>query len=84
MSEASASGLIKPVVIDPKEFPIVRWRWKIDNVLQHSDVALKEGDDFPARLYFTFEYDPDKVSFSARSSSSKPGKRCSATFQSPR
>lgn len=63
VSDASASGLIKPVVIDPKEYPIVRWRWKIDNVLQHSDVALKEGDDFPARLYITFEYDADKVSF---------------------
>ncbi|HSF68284.1 MAG TPA: DUF3047 domain-containing protein [Nitrospiraceae bacterium] len=63
VSEASASGLIKPVTIDPKEYPIIRWRWKIDNVLQHSDVALKEGDDFPARLYITFEYDPDKVAF---------------------
>jgi len=63
VSEASASGLIKPVVIDPKEFPIVRWRWKIDNVLQRSDVALKEGDDFPVRLYITFAYDPDRVSF---------------------
>jgi hypothetical protein len=63
VSDASASGLIKPVVIDPKEYPIVRWRWKIDNVLQRSDVAIKEGDDFPARLYITFEYDPDKVSF---------------------
>jgi hypothetical protein len=63
VSEASASGLIKPVLIDPKEYPIVRWRWKIDNVLQHSDVALKEGDDFPARLYITFAYDPNKVSF---------------------
>jgi Protein of unknown function (DUF3047) len=63
VSEASASGLSKPVLIDPKEFPIVRWRWKIDNVLQGSDVALKEGDDFPARLYITFQYDPDKVSF---------------------
>ena len=63
VSEASASGLTKPVVIDPKEFPIVRWRWKIDNVLNGSDVTLKEGDDFPARLYITFAYDPDKVSF---------------------
>jgi hypothetical protein len=63
VSEASASGLTKPVVIDPKEYPIVRWRWKIDNVLKGSDVTLKEGDDFPARLYITFEYDPDKVSF---------------------
>jgi hypothetical protein len=64
VSEASASGLTKPVVIDPKEYPIVRWRWKIDNVLKGSDVMLKEGDDFPARIYITFEYDPDKVSFS--------------------
>ncbi len=63
MSDASASGLTKPVVIDPKEYPIVRWRWKIDNVLKGSDVTLKEGDDFPARLYITFAYDPDKVSF---------------------
>ena len=63
VSEASASGLIKPVAIDPKEYPIVRWRWKVDNVLKGSDVTIKEGDDFPARLYITFQYDPDKVSF---------------------
>jgi hypothetical protein len=66
VSEASASGLIKPVLIDPKEFPIVRWRWKVDNVLQHSDVTRKEGDDFPVRLYITFEYNPDRVSFSKK------------------
>ena len=63
VSEASASGLIKPVLIDPKEFPIVRWRWKVDNVLQQSDVTRREGDDFPVRLYITFEYNPDRVSF---------------------
>jgi len=61
VSEASASGLIKSVRIDPREYPIVRWRWKVENVLRNSDVTLKEGDDFPARLYITFEYDPDKV-----------------------
>ncbi len=63
MSEASASGLTKDVRIDPKEFPIVRWRWKVDNLLQKSDATRKDGDDYPARLYITFEYDPDKVSF---------------------
>jgi hypothetical protein len=62
VSEASASGLIKPVVIDPKEFPVVQWRWKVDNLLKHSDATRKDGDDYPARLYITFEYDPDKVS----------------------
>lgn len=63
VSEASASGLTKAVTIDPREYPIVRWRWKIENMLQKSDVNRKEGDDYPARLYITFAYEPDKVSF---------------------
>ncbi len=62
VSHSSASGLTKEVRIDPKEYPVVRWRWKIDHVLNGSDVALKAGDDFPARLYVTFEYDSRKVS----------------------
>ncbi len=63
VSEASASGLTKGVAIDPKDYPIVRWRWKVENLLQHSDVSRKDGDDYPARLYITFAYDPDRVSF---------------------
>jgi hypothetical protein len=63
VSNASASGLTKPVRIDPRDYPIVRWRWKIENLFKTADVATKEGDDYPARLYITFEYDPDKVSF---------------------
>jgi hypothetical protein len=62
-SEASASGLTKEVRIDPKVFPMLRWRWKVENLLKNSDVSRKDGDDYPARLYITFEYDPDKVSF---------------------
>ncbi len=63
VSDSSASGLTKAVRIDPKEFPIVRWRWKVKNLVQKSDATRKDGDDYPARLYITFEYDPDKVSF---------------------
>jgi hypothetical protein len=62
ISDASASGLTKEVNIDPKEFPVVRWRWKVENLLKTSDATRKDGDDYPARLYITFEYDPDKVS----------------------
>jgi len=60
-SEASASGLTKAVKIDPREYPIIRWRWKIDQVLARSDVSRKDGDDYPARLYVMFEYEADKV-----------------------
>ncbi|MBI5777321.1 MAG: DUF3047 domain-containing protein [Nitrospirae bacterium] len=62
-SNASASGLTKVVKIDPKEYPVVRWRWKVENLLKAADVTTKAGDDYPARLYITFEYDPDKVGF---------------------
>lgn len=65
-SEASASGLTKEVKINPREYPIVRWRWKVENLLKQSDVSRKEGDDYPARLYITFEYDSEKVSLSRK------------------
>ncbi len=32
-------------------------------MVQKGDATRKDGDDYPARLYITFEYDPDKVSF---------------------
>ena len=63
VSEASASGLTKAVSIDPHEYPIVRWRWKVENLLQKGNVNRKDGDDYPARLYITFAYEPAKVSF---------------------
>lgn len=63
VAEGSASGLTREVKIDPKEYPIIQWRWKVSNVLKKGDVHKKEGDDYPARIYITFEYDPSKLSF---------------------
>jgi len=62
-SDASASGLIRKISIDPKEYPIIRWRWKVTDVLKKGNVHEKSGDDYPARLYILFEHDPDKLSF---------------------
>jgi hypothetical protein len=63
VAEASASGLTREIRINPKEYPIVQWRWKITNILKKGDVHKKEGDDYPARIYITFEYDPSKLGF---------------------
>lgn len=63
VSRASASGLTKAVRVHPRDYPILRWRWKVDNLLKTADVMTKQGDDYPARLYVTFEYDPEKVGF---------------------
>ncbi len=65
-SRAGASGLTREVSIDLKDYPIVAWRWKVANVIARGDVTTKAGDDYAARLYITFAYDPDKVSFSKK------------------
>lgn len=62
-SEASASGLAREIRIDPKEYPVIEWRWKIANVIDKADPSVKEGEDYPARLYIHFDYDPAKLSF---------------------
>ena len=63
VAEASASALVREIKIDPKEFPVVEWSWKVSNILKKGDVHIKEGDDYPARIYITFEYDPSKLGF---------------------
>ena len=63
VAEASASGLTREIKINSKEYPIVQWRWKVSNILKKGDVHKKEGDDYPARIYITFEYEPSKLSF---------------------
>jgi hypothetical protein len=62
-SEASASGLTREMKIDPREYPLVQWRWKVSHVLKKGNLRTKEGDDYPARIYITFEYDPSKLGF---------------------
>ncbi|HYB71582.1 MAG TPA: DUF3047 domain-containing protein [Candidatus Bathyarchaeia archaeon] len=57
-SEESASGLYHPVDLDPKVYRVLSWRWKVEGVLQRSDPRVKSGDDFAARVYVAFRYDP--------------------------
>lgn len=61
-SRDSASALVREIQIDPKAIPILRWRWRVENILQKGDARKKEGDDYPARVYVNFRYDPNKAS----------------------
>jgi hypothetical protein len=65
-SRASASGLARDVSIDLTKYPVVAWRWKVVNLVAHGDVTRKQGDDYAARLYITFAYESDKVSWSRK------------------
>jgi hypothetical protein len=63
VSDRSASGLTRAISISPEQFPVIQWRWKVNNVLQKGDVTSKDGDDYPARLYIAFAFDPDKAGY---------------------
>lgn len=65
-ADGSASGLIRRFEIDPDRFPVMTWRWKAKNVIAGGDIRRKGGDDYPARIYVTFAYDPDDLSFGDR------------------
>jgi hypothetical protein len=58
-ADASASGLVHPVEIDPQAYPVIEWRWKVASLIPGADVARKSGDDYPARIYVAFLRDGD-------------------------
>lgn len=60
-TDSGASGLYKPVSVKPQDYPYVAWRWRVDQVFDKADGRTKQGDDYPARLYVAFKYDPSSV-----------------------
>ena len=65
-ADDSASGLIRRVDADPRQFPLLTWQWKVEGMIPGGDVRRKGGDDYPARIYVTFDYDPADLSFGNR------------------
>lgn len=60
-SSNSASALTSKKTFDIAEFPIVRWRWKVENLYANGNYRLKSGDDYPIRVYVFFDYDPENA-----------------------
>lgn len=65
-TNGGASGLIARMALDPGESLSLRWRWKVSNVFEQGDAREKSGDDYPARIYVAFEFQPDKAGFFER------------------
>lgn len=65
-ADASASGVSRKLRVDPAEFPLLKWRWKVSHVLKAADLSKKEGDDYPARLYVMFDLPLERLPFGER------------------
>lgn len=61
-SRNAASALVLKEAFNVFAFPRLSWRWRISNVYAKGDSRTKEGDDYPARLYVMFAYDPGSAS----------------------
>ena len=57
MSAASASGLVHALDIDPREMPILQWRWKVPQLIAGADNARKAAEDAPVRVVVSFDGD---------------------------
>jgi len=62
-SNASASGLIRDMKINPKTYPVITWLWKVTKIYKKAEVADKKRNDCPARIYIAFKYDPGRMGF---------------------
>jgi hypothetical protein len=62
-SRCSASALIYPLEgIDLAKMRWLAWEWKVESAVQVSDHRVKAGDDFAARVYLVFEFEPEVAS----------------------
>ncbi len=65
-ASSSASGLTHPLNLDPAEYPLLQWRWKVDQLIAQADNTRKSTEDAPVRLVISFEGDLDRLSFDDR------------------
>jgi hypothetical protein len=61
-SECSASALLTPLPdVALERTPLLRWRWRVEDGLAPGDERSRAGDDFAARVYVTFVYEPERA-----------------------
>jgi hypothetical protein len=66
-ADASASGKIRRIRIEPVRHPLLEWRWRVDGLIPGADKRRASAEDSPARLIVSFHGDADKLDFEARS-----------------
>jgi hypothetical protein len=60
--KAALTFLERTVDIDIKKYPVVSWKWKVENILRGIDERTMEGDNHPVRIFFVFAPEASKYS----------------------
>lgn len=54
-SNASMSLMARPLTVDLQATPVLCWRWRVDAVIASAHMQQRQGDDYAARLYVSFQ-----------------------------
>ena len=65
-ASAAAGTVAHALGHDVAARPVLRWRWKVDRVVEKADLATKAGDDFAARVYVFFDVPAESLPVGAR------------------
>jgi len=65
-AQSSASGLVHPIEVETKAYPLLSWRWKVNELIPTADNTQKHAEDSPVRVVVSFEGDIDKLPFADR------------------
>lgn len=62
-ADAAAGAAGHVLDADAGATPLVTWRWRVGRALERSAWGTREGDDYAARLYVTFDVPLDALPF---------------------
>lgn len=65
-SSSSASTWLARVKGETGSRPTLQWQWKVSKALPGSDLRVKQGDDYAARLYVLFDLPVERLSLADR------------------
>jgi hypothetical protein len=54
-SQGTSFSLQKPVNVDPRQFPVLSWKWKVTKLPEGGDVRKAHADDQAAQLFIGFD-----------------------------
>jgi hypothetical protein len=66
-ADCSASAMYLALSgVDLDATPILSWRWRVERAIDNPEERTRGADDFAARVYVTFRFDPALASFTER------------------
>ena len=65
-ADAAASGLVHVLNIDPLQYPLLNWQWKVDDLIKTANNTTAHLEDSPVRVVVSFAGDIDTLPLDER------------------